>query len=238
MNIRWEMWKFRKLNYSPRVIGHVLICHCWAANDRICFQNKVSDKKRCKRNQINIQQKKTSKDWCGTPKQNTTRSQEFDKSNIHEVKNSRNQEFNRSRIQKSKSQEIKKSRNQEFEKSWSQQVVNSRSHELEKFGSLSSEFQDFQVLKWSKLTSEVMILKFGLCIPCTKMFEFRGLNMLTLRFGPFQVDKFSFHEKQLRKILSHTNPIMAKIFKMLENFGFDLMTFRIGPFGVNDEKFS
>ena len=41
---------------------------------------------------------KASKDWCGPPKKNTTRSQKFEKSNIQQVKNSRSQEFMRSRI--------------------------------------------------------------------------------------------------------------------------------------------
>ena len=35
-------------------------CHCWDFNDRICFQWKMSDKRRCQRDKIKRQQDKTS----------------------------------------------------------------------------------------------------------------------------------------------------------------------------------
>ena len=69
------------------------------------------------------------------------------------------------------------------------------------------------------------------------MFDFRGLDMLTLQIEPFKsMKKKSFYEKSPEKFLSlgQRHPVMGKIFKMFEFFGFDLITFRIGPFGVDD----
>ena len=87
--------------------------------------------------------KTTSKDWCGPPKQNTTKSQELEKSIIQEVKNSRSQEFQRLR-----SQEIKKSRIQEFKKSRNQEVMKSTSRELKKIWSQKLHESEVKVLNF------------------------------------------------------------------------------------------
>ena len=91
---------------------------------------------------------------------NYSRSQEFEKSRIPEVKKSRNQEIKNSRIQ-----EVKKSRSHEVNKSWTQEDMKSKTAWIR---SQSSEFQNFQVQKWSKSTCDIIISMSGLYTACAR----------------------------------------------------------------------
>ena len=75
-----------------------------------------------------------------------------------------------------------------------------------------------------------------------KILEFGGLNMITLRIGPFWIDEkkisifdFFFVKKWLS--LGCRHPVEGRIFKILEFGDLNMLTLRIGPFWVDEEKF-